>query len=931
MRFNQPGKDRTALRDLRIPIGRRRQRSLLALVIFISVATMLLHRALLPDYTLLPLNLIQTIAPWDHLELGPLANPLISDPFYSFYTRRHFLTTEIQSGQFPLWNPYILTGTPTIANPNFQPFYLPNLIAALLLPTHHALPWLAWGHLIVTGWLMYGFLRRQKLQWLACVLGGSAWMLNGYLVVWLENPHRLSTLTWLPGIFWAYQSAVAERRLDYAAVGGLLLGLSILGGQMQFVFASGLILGLYALGNLVWDGYKRSRWSLRPLLPLFTIGLIGLGIGAITLLPAGEFASFSQRVRFSPETVIRTRWPWQHIVTLIAPDFYGNPVNPEGHWSPFNNYAELAAYFGVISLLLALTAPVVARRRKFLFTTLIITTFVLAIIFGTPLVRILFLFPGSQFVVLNRLLFLLPLWGAWLAALGLDGWITTPTKRRWSLPVILFLIGSITAVTLWNQQVTAASHPVTYRDLAHSGFLLLLGAGLVLLLARRPRLAGGALVLLALVDLWQWGWDFNPITPTAYLYPENEVANYLQQDPSHFRVLPLQSGKLVFGPNVLSIFDIETIGGYTPLIRADYYNFYKAISDRVDFAWLRSSPNKLAMSEFEPAVSLLNVKYVLSANPLPADARLQVEQMECDTAVFLDDNWTTQSFTATEPGLNRIDLLLAPRASTGDATLAFRLWRDEIGGELVAETEIPASQIDTPSPHTIYFAPVADAAGQPFVWGVSGDETTAVCATGPEQALSFAAYGTQLISHGKKDDVWIYENPNTLPRAYLVHHAETVTVDHLLNSLHDPDFNYYHTALLTIPLPEEQAEQLAARPVRPQGDVEITNYDLHQINLSVTTSQPGILVLADAYYPDWQARVNGTKQEILPVNDVLRGVFVPAGRHTITFQFRPLALYWGLGLAGLSILTALIIFIGSRVYQNSVPDDPLSSEQTMRI
>ena len=30
---------------------------------------------------------------------------------------------------------------------------------------------------------------------------GGIWLLNGYLLVWLENPHRLSTAAWLPGIF----------------------------------------------------------------------------------------------------------------------------------------------------------------------------------------------------------------------------------------------------------------------------------------------------------------------------------------------------------------------------------------------------------------------------------------------------------------------------------------------------------------------------------------------------------------------------------------------------------------------------------------------------------------------------------------------------------------------------------------------------------
>lgn len=890
---------------------RRHRRALLALLVFAGLATALLNRALLPNYTLLPLDLIQSIAPWDHLDLGPLANPLISDPLYIFFPNRYFQATAIQNGQIPLWNPTILSGSPIIADPNFQPFYPPNLITAIFLPVQHALPWLAWGHLILTGGLMYGFLRQRKLVWLASVLGSGIWMLNSYLLVWLENPHRLSTLAWLPGIFWAYQKAVDDRRLDYAALGGLLLGLAILGGQVQFVLISGLVLGVYTVSMMVWNGFKRNQWSLRPLIPLFIVGAIGLGIGAIILLPSGEFAAYSQRIRYTAETVTRTRFPAQNLITAIAPDFYGNPVNPEGYWGQLPNYAELAIYFGVVAFLLAVTAPFVARWRQFAFTAVVVTLFILAVALGTPLVNVLFLFPGAQFIGLGRLLFALPFIGAWLAAIGLDGWLAAPKQRRWILiPVWLLIIGGA-FVTLWAQRVTPQDHLATYIDLARSGVYLLLATALILVLPRNRRLFGGILVLLAFVDLLTAVWDFNPITSTAYLYPENEVVDYLHEDNSLYRVLPLQSERLIFGPNVMSVFGVQEIGGYSSLIQGDYHAFYKEISDQVEFSWLDSSLNKLAMSVFDPMVSLLNVKYVLSAKPLPTDEIVHADQMGCDATVFLDEDWATQSFTATKPGLNRIDIWQAPRASGDSSTIQFRLWRDTIDGDLVAEAEIPVSQTDAPEPLTTYFAPVADSAGQTFVWGVTGDQEAAVCAIGPDQDLAFTAYGTQLILRAERDGIWIYENPNTLPRAYLVHHAETVPANQLLERVSDTDFDFYHSVLLTSPLTDEQNGQLAESPIRSQGEATIVEYDLHKVDLNVTADRPGILVLADAHYPGWKVTVNGAEQKLHEVNSVFRGVFLPAGSHAVSFQFRPATLYWGLGIAALSVTLAMVIILGA--------------------
>ena len=261
-------------------MSRHRQENIAAILVLALIATLLLNKALLPAYTLMPLDLIQTIAPWNDLDLGPLANRLISDPFYSFYPWRVFLTESIQSGQFPMWNPGIMTGTPTIANPNFQPFYPPNLLAALVLPAKHALPWLAWIHLILTGTLMYFFLRRHRLHWLACILGAGIWLLNGYTLVWLENPQRLSTLAWMPGIFWAYEAASQDKKVGWAALAGLFLGLTILGGQMQFVFGIGILLGLYGLVKATLYVRENQRWPYRPLAYLALAGLIGLGIGS---------------------------------------------------------------------------------------------------------------------------------------------------------------------------------------------------------------------------------------------------------------------------------------------------------------------------------------------------------------------------------------------------------------------------------------------------------------------------------------------------------------------------------------------------------------------------------------------------------------------------------------------------------------------------
>jgi uncharacterized membrane protein YfhO len=72
-------------------------------------------------------------------------------------------------------------------------------------------------------------------------------------------------------------------------------------------------------------------------------------------------------------------------------------------------------------------------------------------------------------------------------------------------------------------------------------------------------------------------------------------------------------------------------------------------------------------------------------------------------------------------------------------------------------------------------------------------------------------------------------------------------------------------------------------------------------------------VLSDAYYPGWEATVDGAPAPILPTNVLFRGVPVPAGEHTVVFTFAPRSWRQGLwaGTAGL-LLWLLVLAAGLR-------------------
>jgi uncharacterized membrane protein YfhO len=75
-------------------------------------------------------------------------------------------------------------------------------------------------------------------------------------------------------------------------------------------------------------------------------------------------------------------------------------------------------------------------------------------------------------------------------------------------------------------------------------------------------------------------------------------------------------------------------------------------------------------------------------------------------------------------------------------------------------------------------------------------------------------------------------------------------------------------------------------------------------------ASPATLILADTFYPGWQATVDGVPAPILRANLLFRGLALAPGRHEIVFSYHPAA--WRLGAAiSLIALAALGTAVGA--------------------
>ncbi len=101
---------------------------------------------------------------------------------------------------------------------------------------------------------------------------------------------------------------------------------------------------------------------------------------------------------------------------------------------------------------------------------------------------------------------------------------------------------------------------------------------------------------------------------------------------------------------------------------------------------------------------------------------------------------------------------------------------------------------------------------------------------------------------------------------------------------------------------------LAAREI----PVKILLDGSQQMTIEIDTKQNGTLIVADTWYREWKASIDGRDHRIEPVWHCFRGVPLEAGLHTIEFRYKPAGFWMGLWIS----VAAIILLIGINGYSS---------------
>ncbi len=549
---------------------------------------------------------------WGYPTGVPVKNPMTTDVVSFIYPMQMLAIDMLKSGQWPLWNPYILAGTPLLANFQSAPFSPTNLVYWLFDRLT------AWSIQIMlqhflAAFFTYLLLRSWKISKLGSVFAGTIYAFSGFNLIWSQwNGHTLSA-AFIPLLLLLVDMWVKKPRWWVGVLFSLGVATQVLSGYPQVVFYTGIALGLFAL----------FRFN-KNIIGLGIYGALGLGLAAFQILPGAQLLKLSQR-EVEPHPFEWAFLPFRKVITFFAPDYFGNH-STQNYWGP-QDYTSNTGFVGTISFVFMTIALFFLRKHKEIKYCFVLMVVSLLLAFPTPLS--IFFWKSGWFGLnaasAHRSLVLFNLSVSLLAGIGAEKFLR---ERVFALKVYMFPFlvtagfGAFTIVMLYLSTV----NPNVYSPLEH-GFEkykvglrnlvwpagILISSCVLVWFGNRQKIGGlvrnstfSVLLILSILDLFRFGWKFTPFSPRNIAFPTTPVLDYLQSQEKPFRT----TGSKVIPINMRMPYKIETIEGYDAVYPLRISQFIAAITSK------KSGTDPVGRygtigDETERVLDLVNVKYDL--------------------------------------------------------------------------------------------------------------------------------------------------------------------------------------------------------------------------------------------------------------------------------------------------------------------------------
>ena len=94
------------------------------------------------------------------------------------------------------------------------------------------------------------------------------------------------------------------------------------------------------------------------------------------------------------------------------------------------------------------------------------------------------------------------------------------------------------------------------------------------------------------------------------------------------------------------------------------------------------------------------------------------------------------------------------------------------------------------------------------------------------------------------------------------------------------------------------------------GETVSVHYPSPQrVEIEARLEKPGLVILADVFYPGWKLQIDGREATLVRVNAMMRGAAVEAGFHRLVQTYEPASFRAGLAITCVTLALALAVGI----------------------
>ncbi len=867
-----------------------------------------------------------------------------------------------------LWDNLLANGFPMVADPQVMAWYPPALFFSFIPGGWNIFVVSAY---VMASCFTYGYVYAITQSRFASLVAGITYGMCGFMIAHMGHTAMIHSAVWLPLIVWSLEMLRREFSRLWLVAGCLAIACCMLAGHLQIVVYGLIAAGAYAL-FLGWSApIGRLRfYPLASVLFVLGLGLAALqilptkelaGLSLRTGFTYWEFVTYSFPSKHLP-------------MLLFPAVFGGLPRygNPQyfGEW----NLIEMTGYVGLLPLMLAAIGSFYSRRKGVTIFWVVVglLAFLLALGERTPLAFLVYQLPVlGQFRAPARHFIEVSFAVSVLSGLGANALAQGKVSRRAiSITVAVAALVMAVAVFILNSdkiQRFAIARGITDLDLLPWQnpavcvplIVFFLGGIALFVWHRNP---GSALrhtlvLIVLLLDLASFGWFFN----WHFAAPPKQVLN---EPPSAARLRTMLTGtnqrmvsirgtlgtpeELV--PNLSRIWNVPNATGYGPLLPSRVMYLLSILPDGSIAPTWRSPEDQ--------SLNLTSVRYVVlpkAGTVRDAHGKLWLEEnmdiwlgSGCNQPKRDAVQFTLPApFRATSVGIvsrlacsvslkqgEEVARVLLTDVNGNTETQSFLAGRDSSEWSYDCPTikpnmqhqraelfkSYPAKMYEESCEGHFYLANLKLKDGRAISkvelqW--SGREGAMILdklnlidelANSSESISPPSFLGSQWRFVEDSGGARIYENMRALPRAWFVSEAINLAPQDVLRTIKSsrlPDgreFDPARAALVEKPLASFAGD--------PGASARVVNLSETAMEVETMSAAPAFLVTSDVYYPGWQVKVDDAAVELFRANYAMRGVQVPAGKHTVRFEFKPKMFYYGAAISGFSLfaLVGVVIF-----------------------